>query len=92
MARLRPQRIAQVAVGLLIVIVLRALGELLHIDVCGATGFTSLGKLYATGAMAAAAAALVAFALHAMGRDHAAIGVTAVSILGLMVYKIIDLA
>ena len=44
------------------------------------------------GAMAAAAAALVAFALHAMGRDHAAIGVTAVSILGLMVYKIIDLA
>lgn len=40
--------IAQVAVGLLIVIVLRALGELLHIDVCGATGFTSPSKLYAT--------------------------------------------
>jgi hypothetical protein len=66
--------IAQVAVGLLIVIVLRALGELLHIDVCGATGFTSPSKLYATGAMAAAAAALVAFALHAMGRDHSPSG------------------
>ncbi len=44
-----PHRIAQGVVGVLIVIVLRALGELLRVDACGATGLTSEGKLYVTG-------------------------------------------
>jgi hypothetical protein len=47
MAGLTSSRIAQGAVELVIVINLRALGELLRIDVCGATGLTSEGKLYA---------------------------------------------
>lgn len=89
MAGLTASRIAQGAVGLLIVIVLRALGELLRIDACGATGLTSEGRLYAIGAMAAAVAALVAFALHVLNRDHLAIAVAGVSILGLLAYKVV---
>jgi hypothetical protein len=92
MGSLTLHRIARGAVGLLIVIVLRALGEFLRIGACGATALSPEGKLYLTGAMAAAAAALVAFALHAMDRDRVAIGVTAVSILGLLTYKIVALA
>jgi hypothetical protein len=41
--------------------------------------------------MAAAAAALIAFALHAIDRDRAAIAVTAVSILGLLTCKLVVL-
>ena len=89
MAGLTPTRIAQGAVGLLIVIILRALGELLRIDACGTTGLTSDGRLYAIGAMAAAAAALVAFALHVLNRDRLAIAVAGIGILGLFAYKIV---
>jgi hypothetical protein len=89
MAALTPRRIAQGVIGLLIVVVLRALGELLRIDACGTTGLTSEGKLYATGAMAAAAAALVAFALHISNRDRLAIAVAGVSVLGLFAYKVV---
>ncbi len=42
--------------------------------------------------MAAAAAALVAFALHALNWDRLAIAVACVSILGLFAYKIVTQA
>jgi hypothetical protein len=88
MGRLTLPRIAQGAVGLLMVIVLRALGELLRIGGCGTTPLSPDGTPYVAGAMAAAAAALITFALHASGRDHAAIGVAVVSIVALLTYKI----
>jgi hypothetical protein len=91
MGRLSLHRIAQGAVALLVVIVLRSLGELLRIDPCGATGLTSEGRLYVVGAMAAAASALVTLALHAMDRNRTAIAMTAVTILALLTYKIVAL-
>lgn len=84
-----PHRTAQVAVALLIVIVLRSLGEVLCIDAHGATGLTSEGRLYVIGAVAAAAAALVAFALHLFNRDGLAMAIAGVSILGLFLYKVV---
>jgi hypothetical protein len=74
------------------VIVLRALGELLHIDVCGATGFTSPSKLYATGGDGSGSSGSGRLRTKPWVGTMPPSGLTAVSILGLMVYKIIDLA
>ena len=86
------RRVAQVAVGLLMVIVLRMLGELWRIEACGATPLASEGKLYLIGATAAAAAAFVSFVLLMGDYHRLAIGVAAMSTLGLFVFKVMGLA
>jgi hypothetical protein len=74
------------------VIVLRALGELLHIDVCGATGFMSPSSCYATWGDGSGRSGSGRLRTTCHGSGPCRHRVTALSILGLMVYKIIDLA
>ena len=91
MAGLTDRRMAQIAVGLLMVIVLRTLGELWRIEACGMTPLASEGKLYLLGAMAAAAAAFASFILLAADHHRLAIVVAAGSTLGLFVFKVMAL-
>jgi hypothetical protein len=92
MAGLSLRRMAQIAVGLMIVIVLRTLSELWRINACGGAPLASEGKLYLIGAMAAAAAAFGSFILFAADHHRLAIAVAAITTLGLFVFKVVGLA
>jgi hypothetical protein len=92
MSGLTHRRMAQIAVGLLIVIVLRTLGELWRLDACRTGPLASDAKLNLIGATAAAVAAFVSFILLATAYHRLAIGVAAISTLGLFVVKVTRLA
>jgi hypothetical protein len=86
MLRISPCRLAQVAIGLLLVIVIRWLSDVLRLY--GPAVIGPGAHLYLVGSLAAAVATLVAHTLHAFGRDRLVLLVAAITIFGLLVYKI----
>jgi hypothetical protein len=85
-------RLAQISVALLLLVVIRTLGQVL-LSPGIATG--SLGeeqRFYVVGAFFAALAAMSAFVLHAANRDRQSSLLTGVSLIALLVYKLWYLA
>ena len=82
-------RLAQIAVGLLIVVTIRSLAEFLRLYDPAAAAIGPERLMYIYGALAAAVAALLALVLYAIGRSASAVGITAATIAGLLIYKII---
>lgn len=82
----------QISVGLLLVIVIRALGEVLrlHYAVGDRLSGAQVGP-YVIGALAAAVAALAVAILHFLNRDRSGIVVTISTVVALLIYKIIAL-
>ena len=68
MLRISPCRLAQVAIGLPLVIVIRSLSEVLRLY--GPAVIGPDAHLYLVGSLAAAVATPVAHTLHAFGRDR----------------------
>ena len=89
MIPLSRHRGAQLALGVLLIVVIRSLGEFLRLYDPAVTHIGAELFLYLSGALAAAIAALLVLILHALGRDRSAIFVTVAAILGLLAYKII---
>jgi hypothetical protein len=81
-------RLAQISLSLLLVIVIRTLGEILRLTYA-AGGPLSAARVapYVTGAAAAAVAALAVAPMHFSGRDRSAVSLTFATIAGLIVYK-----
>jgi len=81
-------RAAQIAIGVLIVIVIRSIAEFFRLRDPSMPPLAPELLLYIRGALGAAVAAFIALVLHAFGRDRSAIMVTAVAIAALLAYKI----
>ena len=78
---------AQVAIGVLIVVVIRSIAEFFRLGGSAGVPLTGEQFFYIEGALAAACAALIALALHAFGRHAAAVLFTFAAIIGLIVWK-----
>jgi hypothetical protein len=78
---------AQVAIGVLIVIVIRSIAEFFRLGSLAGVPLTGEKIFYIEGAFAAACAALIALALHAFGRHAVAVVFTIAAIIGLIVWK-----
>ena len=81
-------RLAKVAIGVLIVIVIRSLSEVLLMHNPVSLGSSAQQKVYIVGSLAAAVATLATHILHAFRRDRLVLIVTAVTIIALFAYKI----
>jgi hypothetical protein len=88
MLQISTRRLAQAAIGVLIVIVIRTLSELLLSYDAVSHSPGAHQKIYIIGSLAAAVAALGAHILHAFGRDKLVLLVTVVTIIALLAYKI----
>jgi uncharacterized membrane protein len=88
MLQISTHRLAQVAIGVLIVIVIRALSEVLLMYNPASLSSGAQQKVYIIGSLAAAVATLAAHILHAFRRDWLVLVVTAVTTISLLVYKI----
>jgi hypothetical protein len=80
-------RAAQVAIGVLIVVVIRSIAEFFRLGIATGAPLTGVEVFYIEGALAAACAALVALALHAFGHHAAAVVFTFAVIIGLIIWK-----
>jgi hypothetical protein len=78
---------AQVAIGVLIVIVIRSIGEFFLLGGSAGAPLTGEQVFYIEGALAAACAALIVLVLHALRRHAAAVVFTVAAIVGLIVWK-----
>jgi hypothetical protein len=81
-------RLAQASVGLLLLIVIRTLGQVLWSPGTAATSLGEGERFYVMGAFFAALAAIVAFVFHAVNRNRLSILLTAVTLVALLVYKL----
>lgn len=86
------RRTTQFSVGLLLVIVIRSLGEVLRLRYVHGDGLAvaQVGP-FVIGALVAAAAALAVVTLHFLYFDKTGLAVTISTILGLLIYKVIAL-
>jgi hypothetical protein len=87
MLKLSTLRIAQVAIGILILVVIRTLAELIAIT-SNHPSSDNLNTVYLVGALTAAAAALACHILFAFGKHRLVLLLAGVTILGLIVLKI----
>jgi hypothetical protein len=83
-----PYRLAQASIGLLLIIVIRTLGQVLWADNPAVASLGQEHSVYITGAFLASVAAMVALILHAMDRDRLAMLLTAMTVVALLVYKV----
>jgi hypothetical protein len=88
MLRISTRRLAQVAIGLLIVVVIRTLSEILRLYNPSVIGPDAHLRVYLIGSLAAAVAALATHILHALGYDRLVLVVTSITIIALLIYKI----
>lgn len=83
------RRATQISVGLLLVIVIRPLGEVLRLHHAVGDGLTVAQiEPYVIGALAAAVAALAVAVLHFVNRDRSAVSVTIATVVALLIYKV----
>jgi hypothetical protein len=87
-------RLAQIAIGLLLIVIIRSLAEYLWLYTPPAPAVppdaaTSNLLLYIWGAIGAAAGAILALGMHAFGRDRAALAIVAITIVALFGYRLI---
>ncbi len=80
---------AQIAIGVLLVIVVRALSEIARLYDPAEPSIKPEFFVYYFGAIAAAVAAIFVLILHAINRNGAAIALTAATIIALFVYKVV---
>ena len=81
-------RMTEVAIVLLLVIVIRTLGEIIRLHYIFEDHLTSAqAGPFVIGALGAAVAALAVAILHFLERDRAGLVVTVCAIAGLLVYK-----
>ena len=78
---------AQIAIGVLIVIVIRSIAEFFRLGSSADAPLPGERIFYIEGALAAACAALIALAFHAFGRHAVAVIFTIATIIGLIVWK-----
>jgi hypothetical protein len=84
-----PQRLSQIGVGLLLLIVIRSLGEFFRLQYVHGNALTiAQAELYVGGALFTAIALAVALACHAWGRYRIVIGVVIATVVLLLAYKI----
>jgi hypothetical protein len=84
-------RLAQIAIAVLLIVIIRSLAEYLRLytpPTPPATGTPDL-LLYIWGAIGAAVGAILALGMHAFGRDRAALAIVAVTVVGLFGYRLI---
>jgi hypothetical protein len=80
---------AQISVGLLLVIVIRSLGEVLRLHhALGHRLPAAQASPYVIGALAAAVAALAVVTLHCLHSDKCGIVVTVTTVVALLTYKV----
>ena len=83
------QRMAQISIGILLVIVIRSTAEILRLHhILGDQLTAAQVGPYLVGALVAAITALAVAVLHFTGRDRTSIVVTVSAIAGLMIYKV----
>jgi VanZ family protein len=87
MLRISTRRLAQVAIGLLIVVVIRTLSEILRLYNPAIIGSNADLRVYVIGSLAAAVAALATHIFHALGHDRLVLLVTSITIIALLIYK-----
>jgi len=80
--------IAQISVGILILIVVRSLAEFFRLYRSQTQTIDRAMLFYIQGSLAAAVVALAAFILLAFAMPHAVIGLTAVTIIALIIAKL----
>jgi len=81
-------QLAQVSVGTLILIVIRSLAEFFRLYQPEAQTIDRAMLFYIQGGLAAAIAALAAFILLAFAMPYAVVGLTAVTIIALLIVKL----
>lgn len=84
-------RLAQIAIAVLLIVIIRSLAEYLRLytpSAPPATGTPDL-PLYIWGAIGAAVGAILALGMHAFGRDRAALAIVAVTVVSLFGYRLI---
>jgi hypothetical protein len=87
MLKLSTSRIAQVAIGILILAVIRTVAELIPITP-GDSHLGNLYRVYLIGALIAATAALLCHVLYSFGKHRLVLLVAAMTIVGLIVFKV----
>ena len=89
MTRLSPPVLAKIGAGVLLLIVIRSLGEVFRLDYIRGEALT-IGdiKPFVIGALAASLALAVTLAASLADRPRLAIAVTLLTILGLFIYKV----
>jgi hypothetical protein len=78
-----------IALGVLLLVVIRSIAEILRID-DPAAGVSDRQYHYLVGVLVAASAALVVLLLHAFGRHLVAIWLSVAVVLALFAYKIVS--
>jgi hypothetical protein len=88
MKHLPAYRLAQISVGVLLLIVIRALGQVLWPLNTAAPSLGEEQRFYIIGAFFAALAAMSAFVLHAVNRNQLSSLLTGMTIIALLIYKV----
>ena len=78
---------AQIATGVLIVVVIRSIAEFFRLGISTGAPLTGEQIFCTEGALAAACTALIALVLHALGRHAVAVVFMFAAIIGLFVWK-----
>jgi hypothetical protein len=89
MLKLSTFRIAQVAIGILILAVIRTIAALIPI-IPDDSHLGNLYRVYLVGALSAATAALVCHILCSLGKHRLVLLVAATTIVGLIVFKLVQ--
>jgi len=89
MGRLTPQRLSQIGLGILLLIVIRSLGEVFRLQYVHGDALTiAQVEPYVGSALFTAIALAAALICHALGGYRTVIGVVIATVLVLLVYKI----
>jgi hypothetical protein len=89
MARLSAQWVAQVCIGILLVVIVRSLGEYFRLQyLYGDTLLIGQVTPYVVGALFAAFALALALICYLAGLYHVAIGIAAATVVLLFIYKV----
>jgi len=90
MGRLTPQRLSQIGLGILLLIVIRSLGEVFRLQYVHGDALTiAQVEPYVSSALFTAIVLAAALICHAWGRYRTVIGVVIATVLLLLVYKIV---
>jgi hypothetical protein len=89
MLKLSTFRIAQVAIGILLLAVIRTVAALIPITPDGSHS-GNLYRVYLIGALIAATAALVCHILYSLGKHRLVLVLAALTIVGLIVFKVVQ--
>jgi len=89
MNQFSPQRLAQISIGILLLIIIRSLGEYFRLQYAHGDALTFPQVTpYVTGALVAAAALALAILCYFAGRHRETIVITIVTAVALPVYKV----